>query len=101
MFEFFFFMLIILGFMGGAGFLYVLLNRLTRRVGDGEDLNISLLRDELDSMSVRLGRVEEELEFYKKLKAPDFPKSERTLPGPEDSGPEQTEGIHSQKESLL
>ena len=84
MLEFFFFMLIILGFMGGAGFLYALLGRLTRRVGQGEDLNTSLLRDELDSVSVRLARVEEELEFYKKLNAPEPTNPEKTLPGPED-----------------
>ena len=84
MLEFALFMLIILGFMGGAGFLYVLLNRLTRRVGDGEDLNLSLLRDELDSVSVRLARMEEELEFYKKLKAPEQTSPEKALPGPED-----------------
>lgn len=84
MLEFFFFMLIILGFMGGAGFLYLLLNRLTGKVGDGEDLNLSLLRDELDSVSARLVRVEEELEFYKKLKAPDQTSPEKALPDPED-----------------
>jgi len=84
MLEFFFFMLIILGFMGGAGFLHALLGRLTRRVGEGENLNLSLLRDELDSVSVRLARVEEELEFYKKLNAPEPTNPERTLPGPED-----------------
>jgi len=71
MLEFALLLMILLGFMTGAGFLYVLLNRLTRRVGTGEDLNLSLLRDELDSLSVRLGRVEEELEFYRQLKAPE------------------------------
>jgi hypothetical protein len=100
MFEFFFFMLIILGFMGGAGVLYVLLNRLTRRVEDGQDPNLSLLRDELDSLTVRLGRVEEELEFYKKLNAPDLTNPKRALPGPEDSAQDRTEGVNPRKESL-
>lgn len=45
-------------------------------------LNLSLLRDELDSVSVRLARMEEELEFYKKLNAPEPTSPEKTLPGP-------------------
>lgn len=100
MLEFALFMLIILGFMGGAGFLYVLLTRLTRRVGDGEDLNLSLLREELDSVSAQLARVEEEFEFYKKLNAPEQTDPEKSLPGPEDPIRQHAEGATSQKESL-
>ncbi len=83
MLEFALVLLIVLGFMAGGGFLFVLLNRLTRRVGTGEGLNLSILRDELDSLSVRLGRVEEELEFYRQLKAPE---EGQTLPPPQPSG---------------
>jgi len=86
MWEFLFFMVIVLGFMAGAGFLYVLLSRLTRRVEPGGgDLDRTLLREEMESLSTRMERVEEELEFYKKLKAPEQPDSGKTLPGPERS----------------
>jgi len=82
--EFFFFMLILLGFAAGSGFIYVLVTRLSRRIEPGgEALTVSLLRDELDSLSLRLGRVEEELEFYNRLKSPDEPRSLAPPPAPE------------------
>ena len=85
MLEFFFFMLILLGFAAGSGLIYVLVTRLSGRIqSGGEDLTVSLLRDELDSLSLRLGRVEEELEFYKRLKAPDEP--EPLAPPPAQPG---------------
>ena len=72
MLSFFLFMLIIFGFVSGFTLLYVLETRLTRRVEQGgEGLTFSMLRDEVDSLTVRLGRVEEELEFYKRLNAPE------------------------------
>jgi hypothetical protein len=43
-----------------------------------------MLREELDSLTVRLGRVEEELEFFRKLKAPEGPEALRRLDPPED-----------------
>jgi hypothetical protein len=86
MLEFAFFLLVLLGFLAGAGFLYVLLNRLTRRVGTGEDLNLSLLRDEVDALTARLGRMEEEMEFYRQLKAPEESGPGRALEGPEGEG---------------
>jgi hypothetical protein len=83
--EFFFFMLILLGFAAGSGFIYVLVTRLSRRVQPGgEDLSLSLLRDEVDSLTQRLGRVEEELEFYKRLGAPDEPGALPPSPAPGD-----------------
>ena len=85
MLDFFFFMLILLGFISGSGFVYVLVARLSRRIeSGGEDLTVTIFRDELDSVSVRLGRLEEEMEFYKRLKAPGESESRTRLPMPED-----------------
>lgn len=85
MLEFLFFMVIVLGFLAGASFLYVLVTRMTRRVEPGGgDLDRALLREDLDSLSARVERVEEELEFYKKLNAPEQSPPGKTLPGPED-----------------
>ena len=81
-------MLIIFGFVSGFTLLYVLVTRLTRRVEQGgEGLTFSMLRDEVDSLTVRLGRVEEELEFYKRLNAPEKVESPALPPAPraEDS----------------
>jgi hypothetical protein len=77
--DFFFFMLILLGFISGSAFIYVMVTRLSRRIEPGgEDLTVSMLRDELDSLSIRVGRVEEEMDFYKRLKGPGGPE----LPAP-------------------
>ena len=79
MLDFFFFMLILLGFISGSAFIYVMVTRLSRRIEPGgEDLTVSMLRDELDSLSVRVGRGEEEMDFYKRLKGPGGPE----LPAP-------------------
>jgi hypothetical protein len=86
--EFFFFMLILLGFIAGSGLIFILVNRLSGRLRPGgEDLRFSMLREELDSLSVRLGRMEEELEFYKQLEVPRTGEAPPGLPGPgnEDS----------------
>ena len=61
MLDFFFFTLILLGFIAGASFIYVLVTRSSKRIEPGSgELTVSLLRDELDSFSVRLDRIEEE-----------------------------------------
>jgi hypothetical protein len=86
--DFFFFILILLGFIAGSSFIYVLVTRSSRRIESGSgDLTVSLLRDELDSLSVRLERIEEELEFFKRLRAPDEQGSTRRLPGQEEQDP--------------
>lgn len=88
MLEFFFFMLILLGFIAGSGFIFVMLNRFSGRIKPGgEELRFSMLREELDSLSVRLGRMEEELEFYKQLRVPGDGGTPPELPPPghEDS----------------
>ncbi|MGW8267564.1 MAG: hypothetical protein ACWGSQ_14450 [Longimicrobiales bacterium] len=95
MLSFFLFMLIIFGFISGSTLLYFLVTRLTRRVEAGGDgLTFSMLRDELDSLTVRLGRVEEELEFYKRLTAPE--KNESPAPGP---APPEGDPLASREES--
>jgi hypothetical protein len=86
--DFFFFTLILLGFIAGASFIYVLVTRSSKRIEPGSgELTISLLRDELDSFSVRLDRIEEEMEFFKRLRAPDEQGSTRQLPEPEAQDP--------------
>ena len=83
MLEFFFFMLILLGFIAGSGFIFVMLNRFSGRIKPGgEELRFSMLREELDSLTVRLGRMEEELEFYKQLKVPRNGETPPELPPP-------------------
>jgi hypothetical protein len=86
--DFFFFTLILLGFIAGASFIYVLVTRSSKRIEPGSgELTVSLLRDELDSFSVRLDRIEEEMEFFKRLRAPDEQGSTRQLPEPEAQDP--------------
>lgn len=88
MLDFFFFTLILLGFIAGASFIYVLVTRSSKRIEPGSgELTVSLLRDELDSFSVRLDRIEEEMEFFKRLRAPDEQGSTRQLPEPEAQDP--------------
>ena len=71
MLNFFFFMLILLGFIAGSSFVYVLTTRLTRRFDRGPDQPVdTLLREEVESLVARVNRVEDELEFYKRLAAP-------------------------------
>jgi hypothetical protein len=75
-FEFFLFMLIVLGFIAGSSFVYVLTIRMSKRLDTRPTQPMdSLLREEIESLTVRLGRVEDELEFYKRLQAPEEPDS--------------------------
>lgn len=72
MLEFFFFMMILLGFAWGATLLYYVAKAFAKRLeGPEPGPADALLREEVESLAHRLGRVEEELEFYKQLKAPD------------------------------
>lgn len=84
MLQFFFFMLIILGFIAGSAFIYIAVTRLTGRVKPGgEEFQLSMVREELESLAVRLGRVEEEVDFYKRLKGPETPELPGSTPGSE------------------
>ena len=71
MLEFFFFMMILLGFGWGATLLYYVAKAFAKRL-DGPDPGPAdhLMREEVETLAHRLGRVEEELEFYKRLSAP-------------------------------
>jgi len=74
--EFFLFVLILLGAVWGSAFLYVVIRGISKRLEiteADEGGNAALMREELASLAGRLERVEEELEFYKRLKAPDEP----------------------------
>ena len=85
MLNFFFFMLILLGFISGSASINLMVTRLSRRIeSGGEDLTVSMLRDELDSLSVRVGRVEEEMDFYKRLKGPGEPEPPAPLQPTDD-----------------
>jgi len=69
----------------GSVFLYQILRRLTGRVGPPEGNGVTpMLLEEVESLSGRLARVEEELEFYKQLKAPEVPGEHTDFQGPED-----------------
>lgn len=71
MFEFFLFMTILLAFGWGAMLLYYVSKAFSNRLdGPPPGPADALLREEVESLAHRLGRVEEELEFYKRLSAP-------------------------------
>jgi len=81
-------MLIILGFLAGASFLYLLVTRPGRQIEPGQaGETFAMLREELDSLTVRLGRVEEEMDFYRQLKAPGEPEVGRRLDPPKKLDP--------------
>ena len=72
MFEFFLFILILLGGAWGATMLYFVARALSKRLDAPEPGPAdALLREDVESLAYRLGRVEEELEFYKRLSAPE------------------------------
>jgi hypothetical protein len=74
--EFFFFVLILCGAFWGSSFVYLALQRASRRVeGPGEGPADALLREEVENLAGRLARVEDEFEFYKQLRAPDEPET--------------------------
>ena len=87
MVDFFFFVLIICSAIWGSATVFTLLGRVSKRVEPGDqDGMIRVLREELESVSGRLGRVEEELDFYKRLQAPDEPRA--SLPETTSEDPE-------------
>jgi len=76
--EFFLLVLILFGAFWGSAFLWTIIKAISKRLAVAEvegEGNTALLREELEALSGRLERVEEELDFYKRLKAPDQPES--------------------------
>ena len=70
--EFFLFMLILFTFGWGSVFLAARLNRGPNRLESTADSELlARLLEDMDQISKRLGHVEEELDFYKELRAPD------------------------------
>jgi hypothetical protein len=85
--DFFLFVLIIFSAIWGSAAVFTLLGRISRRVEPrNQDALIGGLREEVESLSGRLGRVEEELDFYKRLQAPEEPRA--SLPKKTSEGPE-------------
>jgi hypothetical protein len=79
MFQFFLFVLIICSAIWGSATVFTLLSRISKSVEPGnQDPMIGVLREELEALSGRLGRVEEELDFYKQLQAPETPRASLT-----------------------
>ena len=69
----------------GTAFTALYFWRQTRTLDRGVESDVTArLLEDVDDLSTRLTRVEEELEFYKKLNAPEPTNPEKTLPGPED-----------------
>jgi hypothetical protein len=90
--QFFLFILILCGAVWGSALVFALVGRLSRRVESGnQDELLVMLREELDVLSGRLGRVEEELEFYKRLQAPKDETSSLTDGGGKPSGADEPE----------
>ena len=88
MYEFFLFVLIICSAVWGSAFVFTLVGRLSKRVEPGnQEALIAVLREEMESLTGRLGRVEDELDFYKRLQAPDEPEVSllREIPGDPES----------------
>jgi hypothetical protein len=74
--EFFLFILILFSAAWGSAFLYQIIGKFSRIVEPGnEEMGDSRLREEVENLAGRLGRVEDELEFYKQLRAPEEPDS--------------------------
>jgi hypothetical protein len=73
--EFFLFMLILFTFGWGSVFLAARLNRGPSRLESTADSELlARLLEDMDRISTRLGQVEEELDFFKELRAPDDPR---------------------------
>ena len=76
MLEFFFFVLILCGAFWGSSFVYLALKGASKRLeGPRQGPSDALLREEVENLAGRLARVEDELEFYKQLRAPDEPET--------------------------
>lgn len=72
--EFFLFMLILFTFGWGSVFLAARLKGGPNRLESTADSELlARLLEDMDQISTRLGHVEEELDFYKELRAPDDP----------------------------
>ena len=85
MFEFFIFILILCGAFWGSALVYVIVRGLSKKLEASPVQPVDLLlREELESLAGRLGRVEEELEFYKQLSSSDAGGVTPRLPPPED-----------------
>ena len=86
--EFFLFVVIVFSAFWGSMFLSPIARRRRNQVEEDPEA-ARLLREELDDLQKRLGRMEEELEFYRKLGPGDAPPSEDQhpplLPGEERS----------------
>lgn len=84
MLDFFLLILILCGAAWGSAAVFVLLKAFAIRMEGkglekgGGGMDTELLREELERMAGRLGRVEEELEFYKRLKTPKEEDSQTT-----------------------
>ncbi len=88
MFEFFIFILILCSAIWGSAFFYVLMKGLSKRLDSpGRRPPDLLLREEVESLAARLDRVEDELDFYKRLSAPEGQEHIPSLPAPETEEP--------------
>jgi hypothetical protein len=84
-FQFFIFILILSGAFWGSAFFLVLMKGLSKRLEAPRTGPVdALLREELESLAGRLERVEEELDFYKQLNAPEGQGGPPGLPAAED-----------------
>lgn len=87
MVSFFLFILILCGAVWGSALVFALVGRISRRVESGNQGELLvMLREELDALSGRMGRLEEELEFYKRLQAPKDERPSLTDGGGQPSG---------------
>ena len=81
--EFFLFMLILFVFGFGAAFLVPLVRRNSTRLEPPLDNQVlARLLEDVDQLSTRLSPLEEEVDFFKELNAPE---ERRSISSPEDS----------------
>jgi len=86
MFQFFLFVMIICTAIWGSATVFTILGRISRKVDPGNQADlIAALRDEVEYLTARVGRVEEDLDFFKELKAPSGPGVSGRLKAPEES----------------
>jgi hypothetical protein len=72
--EFFIFMLILFGFGWGSAFLAARYQRYSKGVEGSMDQEVlARLLEDMDQLSTRLSRIEEDVDFFRDLRAPEAP----------------------------
>jgi len=81
--EFLGFLLIVAVIGWGSAFAALYFRRESKQIGEGADHEVlARLLEDMDHITTRLSRLEEDMDFFRELRAPDTP---GRLPGPQKS----------------